>query len=594
MSDKCMSRKRARPPDSHQACFGKACAGYEGAVPSGGMCDLLETLDGEIRYDGNVLDANRDAPSAELAGAVRACATAFTGPEGQDREVPVYIVVAHSSYDSVFGVVEKEIKFSRDGTLFEVPHGSFYVSASPTGWGMVDGNDNKFGASSTYESEDHILRGTRERIMEMLFSPDYTCKTGRDAGSATSRIELVPHGEDRCETDWGRLQALASALAASPYNCPGLITNQPGYFLPQQWTYNKEHHFYGDTLTLGGFGIIKLTKRGSSAFTIPRPGGPRTRLAESHVRTAGQLFFVSDSELTEGDLECWEMMRERTGAEAPCFASEITSALSGTHDKPAVVITLSCSEFRIFIGDRPRQTTRLNATAPPQDANHFMPDLAVMTLPDVLQDMLAAGNERQLRDHFRSGRNPFAIPPDETLKALMRERLMMARLMKSMCVASLQLQTNLHTNSGGLWDWVVAGSLERTYVEQGMDERPWQRSLTAGWATGVPGEECVSFERLISTDPSALISAESAAAELVHHLAGELSCGLIQEMPCFYARDFVQGATVITGEQSCLRRSARSTRGGRRKRGTRSTRGGRRKRGERYKRSVRSRRSMAA
>ena len=138
-------------------CFNAGCAGYAGSVPEDGLCNILTTEHGAVRYDGDVVEsfATRarekevvEAPSERLLSEVQACATAFTGGEEEDTGVPVYIIVGHSSYDSQFSTTEQEIKFSRDGTLFQVPEGCFYVSASPTGWGILTPNPALCTASS--------------------------------------------------------------------------------------------------------------------------------------------------------------------------------------------------------------------------------------------------------------------------------------------------------------------------------------------------------------------------------------------------------------------------------------------------------------
>lgn len=470
---------------------------------------------------------------------------------------PVYFVIGHSSYDSVFDVgaddedwEKRSVKFDQPATMFQVPEKCYYVSTSATGWGMLS-SETATSLGSDIEDDDHILNSSYEKVMSNLFSNEYTCGGGRLGDKDEENGERQPV----VDPDSGKPARIGVQVYGSEYNpvpqkdwlqveqklnegdCPGLLTLQSGYFLPKQWAYNKSHQFYGSPLTRDGFGIIELSVGSKGALQdgllavdgiagrtrshyAPEPAKIQKVIMDAiderrltHMSltdaegnaTGGSVYFAKSRTggvMKEEEIACWHLIREAVvgGREKEVYMSEIMNTLSRNGGKPIVVCALSCSEQYVKMHDRKRGVV---AYAPQQLAE-MSGELEV----DFATTMIDAEDAE-------------VIPP---------EYLAGARVMGAMVASSLQLQTTMHISNGKLWD--AACGINAAAGSGDGDTKP----LVVGWSGTEPTSKGTSLSRLLERRLRSTTEAVvSVAKKLTERTGGIAKLAL----PCFFAEDWL-------------------------------------------------------
>lgn len=470
---------------------------------------------------------------------------------------PVYFVIGHSSYDSVFKISpegvgdEKSIKFVPGATMFEVPDNCYYISTSATGWGMLS-SGTSISTAEGLEAKDHILNCRYDKVMKNLFSNDYTCEGGRldAAPGEASRIGVQVYDSKFEPTSQLWLDGIIAQLKED--GCEGLLTLQPGYFLPGQDAYNKSHQFFGGPLTRDGFGIIKLSPGSGGALAdatlaVDAPAG-RTRShyvegvkipaeAKKKVGTLlshmslrdedgneveGSVYFAKPrkeaeaKEWSPGEKACWELIRDRAGKEEEVYMDEIIRELQKGTTSPIIVCALSCSEQ--YVKTISKRDTVMQRTS----------------------GLDVSKGSRALQIDFAATRiTPSLLPEEYRLGA---------QIMAAMVAGSLQFQTTLHVSNGKLWD--TACSINASAGHDG-EKNP----LVVGWAGTEPTSRGTSLDRLVrAPETRGLVSdVTSAVAELQDEVGVNVQTVEVA-LPCFFAENWLSPLISYGNKSSAQKR----------------------------------------
>ena len=469
---------------------------------------------------------------------------------------PVYFVIGHSSYDSVFKISpegvgdEKSIKFVPRATMFEVPDNCYYISTSATGWGMLS-SGTSISTAEDLEAKDHILNCRYDKVMENLFSNDYTCEGGRldAAPEKAARIGVQVYDSKFDPTSQLWLDGIIAQLKED--GCEGLLTLQSGYFLPRQWAYNKSHQFFGGPLTRDGFGIIKLSpgSRGALAdatlavdgiagrtrshyvregLEIPEEAKEEVGTLLSHMRLMdeegnevdGSVYFAKPrgEAWSAGEKACWKLITERVGQgqEKEVYMNEIITALQQGQTTPIIVCALSCSEQYVkTISKREPVMQKTSGVDISKDSRALLIDFATTRI------------------------TPALLPKKDRLGA---------QIMAAMVAGSLQFQTTLHVSNGKLWD--TACSINSSAGHDG-EKNP----LVVGWAGTEPTSRGTSLDRLVrAPETRGLVSdVTSAVAELQGEVGKNVQTVDVA-LPCFFAENWLSPLISYGNKSSAQKR----------------------------------------
>jgi hypothetical protein len=257
--------------------------------------------------------------------------TAHTCPPADIGALPVFHIVAHSSYDYVYTERSDALGIGLEAAgcqLFRVPPGVFIVVATPVGaWGLLHEDVED-------EERDGIVHWTRGQLK-------YWLSRGGNAGNVAT-------------IDCGRR--------------PRQFYATPAYTRENGRTIDKGYEFFGETLTHGGFGVVSLRTWESLAQAVLSEGLDTSGLY-GRMRETPKLRAI---------------LREAVRTQSEVLTSTIVDCLG-----PGVYISTGCSNVNVCIR---RQRSRWHIHLPFASGRPLARDLYDRAYADIAR-FAAKGND---------------------------------------------------------------------------------------------------------------------------------------------------------------------------------------------------------
>ena len=280
--------------------------------------------------------------------------------------LPVFLVIGHSSYDiyaqmdeSKAGGEQLDIKTFNKQTKgaepidFLLPAESdiakckFVVYPVPAGaWGML-------AEGTGCEGNDHFLNKTNLQLKDFLFDPNIPYYR---------RINIHEESEDLHRRWYKRAES-----------------THPAFFIPGSNVLEKGHQMFGNIMTGHGFGIIRLNRtnrfgdedyRRLTAEDLLQTRADEyldsmgesladtdaTEISDNCAEFGGSIprdvvenrvYFLSDDELTEGDIAVKKYIQDKTARCNQIWMSEIVR-----QGDPGIYISLACASTFPYLKNR--------------------------------------------------------------------------------------------------------------------------------------------------------------------------------------------------------------------------------------------------
>ena len=254
------------------------------------------------------------------------------------NDTPIYLIIAHS--EITFWINKNPYNKKKEidpVTYFNVPENNYLIYTTPCStWSMLY-------EDYTEEDKNHILNKSYNEIKSNLISPKLSSYEG-------NRIELLI-------TDMNYVKTIPKT--SKIYNESKIL--KPGFFLSNEYAFNKTHQFFGDTLTGYNFGIIKLmpienyNTRNSikTSVDILKKYKIPTKPKDETKDKKKVPYFISNTELTEKDKELNKLIVKRSLKKEEISIDEIMNL-----GENGIYISLSCSELGLYMRNVVREASR--------------------------------------------------------------------------------------------------------------------------------------------------------------------------------------------------------------------------------------------
>jgi len=243
------------------------------------------------------------------------------------NKLPIFIIVGHSDYR--INITSNDGKSYTD--IIDPPHSSqtyFYVPVPK----VPDITQSKFVVyptpaacwgllceDTTVECDIHVLNSSFINIKQNLFNPSYTFP---------DRIKMMKRESSYKGERW--------------YDVKESEPLDAGFFIPGSAVLEKGHEFFGETLSGGGFGILRLN--GSSYNNAANKITGTDLLKNWTDDDNDNIYYLSNEKLTRNDLRLRNLIKTRSKQEKSVYMSEIVQ-----YGDPGIYITLSCSSLRVLL-----------------------------------------------------------------------------------------------------------------------------------------------------------------------------------------------------------------------------------------------------